>query len=218
MARSLSNRVEEGLRSSNDEDISQYLTWLKESLSEQASQLRRNVIAMLLLIAVFELVAESPKVQISLGVFKIYKGSVVLTVIPAFVSYLFLDAAASHAALKKSNIIFSSAFRKWSAVAEANDLDLPLQPTLPLYWTAGSTGYSDVQGAIGMIDGFVTNALNITLAAAVIAFNVQAYYVLYRPHHGNVLWLISAILTTLFLAGAALYYAVNKRIIRLDEG
>jgi hypothetical protein len=216
MARPLSDRVEEAFRSSDQTDISQYLTWLRDSLSEQATQLRRNAIAMILLVAVFELVIESPNVQITLGIFKIYKGSVILIIIPALVSYLFLDAAASHAELKKSSIIFSNAFRKWSEDAEKNDLDLPLLPALPLYWTAGTTGYPDVQGRIGVVDKLLTNTISVVLSAAIIAFNVQAYYALYRPQHGNVLWLISVILTVLFLTGATLYYVVNKRVIRLD--
>jgi hypothetical protein len=201
MAKTPTRRVEDSFDSSDHEDVSKYLDWLSNVISNDTLAVRRMATLVVLLIAVFELVNESPKVRLSLGSFQLYKGSIVIQFVPALVAFLSLQTLIDTERLNNSQRIFSAAFGQWSEKAKENDLDNNILPPMPLYWNVGG-----VTARRSRVANVATYVLAFTLIFGVIAFEAQAYYVLYRlPTGGNIYWLVSVGVTAICIITAFSY-------------
>jgi hypothetical protein len=88
--KSINTRIQESFGEAEHGDVTQYLEWLSAKIAGQAQSLRRMVASIVLLIAIFELTNEYPKTQLTLSSFRLYKGSVVVLFLPAFVAFLYL--------------------------------------------------------------------------------------------------------------------------------
>lgn len=211
MTKSIFRRVGDSFEDNNHEDIYKYLDWLRSSISDLAQSVRRSAALIILLIAAFELIITSPTVALSLGPFRVSRGSVVLEFIPPLVAYLWLQLVMDSSRLNISRYGFEVAFKEWSAKASANDLDRLVQPALPLYWN---------------IDPFAPRAYNILDRAdqvleilfatitftAIITFEVQAYYLLYRPlDHHQIVLAATIILTVIICISTLIYFVLSPR-------
>ena len=85
---SFPDRVKFSFDENDQETCSKYLDWLFARITDYSQSLRRDVTFIILLIAAFELVADSKHVSIGFGSFQLSKGSIVLQFIPVVVSYL----------------------------------------------------------------------------------------------------------------------------------
>jgi hypothetical protein len=163
--------------------------------------------------AVFEVVVESPGSRISLGPFLVYKGSIILLVIPIFVSYMLFQYLSDSRRISASSSVFSELFALWSTKAESNDLDVFLYPSFLVASDPTTAGYPQNQSIGDRIYFFMSLIFEALISIGVLAFAAQAYYVLYLPPLGrHLLWLISVILTTFFCLVSLVYNVVTIRV------
>jgi hypothetical protein len=109
--KSISTRIQESFGEAEHEDVSQYLEWVSAKIVSQAQSLRRMVASIILLIAVFELTNEYPKTQLTLGSFHLYKGSVVVQFLPAFVAFLYLQSLIETVRLNDAQRVYAKVFK-----------------------------------------------------------------------------------------------------------
>lgn len=181
------------------EDVVLYIDWLRSALDSTSQALRRAATLVILLAAVFELVIQSPKTALTLGGFTIAAGSVVIVFIPALTAYVSFQVIRDTIRFKSLQMAFLESFKLWRRVGYYNDLDLLVLPGQAAFWdfTQVSRNYSDWRGSV--IEWGEEIAAGV-IATAVIAFEAQAYYILYTHRGTNIiLWIISAAITLFFL-------------------
>ena len=209
MRNSIRLRVGKSFKAEDHEDLTEYLEWLRSTINDMSRSLQRTMISMVLLIAAFEFIDQSPKSQITLGPFRIYEGSIILVFIPALVAYLYLEALTVTARVITMRVVFKNAFAKWNASAEQNDLGLFVLTSMPLYWSIG-VGAERPENA--------TNARKVVLPTTFllttlvlfgpITYEAQAYYRLYSLPGSSILLLISTCITVFcIIAGLSSYSA-----------
>lgn len=183
--------------SKDHEDICKYLDWLRLQLSEYSQGVRRSIVVTLLLMAIFELIIESPKSQVSIASFRVTRSSIVLVFIPAIVSFMYFQVLVDSTRLIALQQAFVGLFNAWSPRASSNDLDIWIQPPQALFWNVGwaaATYESRTIHAFEAVEAWAARILIVLVLLGGLAFEIQAYYVLYQaPVTHHVLWLISAV-------------------------
>jgi hypothetical protein len=216
MAKNIQERVTDSFAKSDRDDVREYLTWLRSSIGDNSQSVRRLVLFILLLIAAFELVSESPVISVTLGTFRIYRGSIVAVFIPALVSYLYLQCQIETAHLGLMQRTFSRVFQLWTPEAEANDLDKLARPGLPLFWNLDPNPRQNL-GLADKLQYLLGGVFFLLIFLGTAIFELRAYYLLSRPpfaHHA--LWSVSAAFSA-FCYFAALTYAyldINSKVRR----
>jgi hypothetical protein len=196
--KNIRQRVYDSFRYSPHGDILQFMEWLRSTMEELTRSLRRTIATILLLIAAFELVYQSPKTELAIGSFKISSGSVVVIFIPAVTSYLFLQMMDDSIRLWRTQKVFSEVFTIWSSEAEKNDLDLWVLPPQAAYWNQSETKLSEF-GWKDRITAHIRTLISASIFVAVIVFEIQAYYVLHAQHiANNIPWTISVVMAAVF--------------------
>jgi len=205
MAKDIRHRVADSFDDKDREDILKYMEWLRENIAELVQSVRRTVTFTLLLMAAFGLVSESKKSTISIGSFQISNGSLVIVFLPALVAYLSLQVVSDSIQSNSLQIAFTAAFRKWSAKAERNDLDMLLFPTQALYWNPGTTsGYDDNRRWLDRVRAGTSDIIGIVVSISILAFEGWAYYKL--GNYSSAIWIISVCMTVLCLTLAMIQY------------
>jgi hypothetical protein len=211
--------------SDNDKDqVAKYLDWLCVSISKNMETIRRAGLGMLLLVAIFELVIDSKSVQVSLGSFRIYRGSIILQFIPALVAYLFLQVFIDSIKTEDQYFAFIGIFKHWSARGSDNRIDLLVLPQAPLYWNVGNQIFPDARNhdyGRQRVEGRATSAFIIFALLGFAAFQIQAYVLLFTQQSPEViLWAVSLCFTifclTMLLQYMASYISepVEERTLR----
>jgi hypothetical protein len=210
MARSIQQRVDNSFDNEDRENVAQYLDWLRNSMSECASSLRRTVLIALLLIAAFELIVESPNARIAIGDFEIYKGSIILLFLPLAVACLYIQMTSDSNRLSAMGKAFGYAFEKWSRNGSDNDLQFFIRPAMPIYWAIGEGSERADNRRPGYRIASVASLSLITfITLGAIAFEVQAYILLYQQQHNShwPLWVLSCAASS-FLGAAG--FAISE--------
>jgi hypothetical protein len=195
------------------EDMFRYMEWLRPTMQSYTQNMRRMATVILLLIAVFELVAHSRNTKFSLESFPISRGSVVFNILPVVVAYLVLQIITDVNKADQLNRVFTTVFKRWSQSAGTNDLDKLLYGPESLYWNwdpqwtdEGNKSASDNRERIA------SWVLSRGLLLGVLGFEADAYYVLFSSaqyslwHARYLLWVISLVCTLfcLVMGGLAL--------------
>lgn len=193
MAKSIEARVQDSFSEANREDIFKYLDWVRSTILDYSQTMRRMATFLILLIAAFEIVANSRKSQITIASFQIARGSVVLTLLPGLVAFLVLQMMTDAGKAHRLITVYQEVFKLWSEKAEANDLDSEVLTDPPLYWTPAGGGFrkENVNRAYKLADDS-SLVLTVAVLMGILAFEAHAYYVLFPAHFPNlILWLIS---------------------------
>lgn len=193
MPKYIYERVQESFKEDDRENIFRYMDWLRSTMQDYTQNMRRIATGALLLVALFELVANSRNSSVSIGSFRIARGTVVFDVLPIVVAYLVLQIIIDVNKVDQLQGVFSEAFKIWSEKAKANDLDLLPHGPVPLYWnpTASMTRPGrDNMHMSDKVDIVASFTLSWGLVLAVLAFEAHAYYIL-LPSPPSVLWFIS---------------------------
>jgi hypothetical protein len=204
--KSIIQRVVDSFDDPNHDDISGYLDWLRAAIGDSVTDLRRTLLIMLLLIAAFEIVMESPNAHVSLGSFEIVKGSIVLIFIPMIVACLFFQMMVATTRLITLRTVFKHAFRKWSDKGGENDLDFFIYPAMPVYWNimGASESFTNMPFSRNIESAGSVPFLLIIMFGTV-AFEVQAFYLLY--HVTNIfLWVIGLCIATFCIILSFAYF------------
>jgi hypothetical protein len=221
MSKSVDERVKDSFpvgdpKVDNREDMFRYMDWLRPTMQSYTQNMRRVATAILLLIAVFELLAHSRNTKFSLESFPISRGSVVFNILPVVVAYLVLQIITDVNKADQLKRTFTAVFKRWSGLAGANDLDKLLYGPEPLYWNwdpnwteTGNKSESDNRERIA------SSVLSVGLLIAVLGFEADAYYVLFSSaqyslwHVRYLLWGISLACTLFCLVMGALALRAN---------
>lgn len=221
MPKNVTQRVEnsfisDDLKVDNREDMFRYMDWLRPTMQSYTQNMRRMATIILLLIAVFELVAHSRNTRFSIESFPISRGSVVFDILPVMVAYLVLQIITDVNKAYQLNRVFTAVFKKWSQSAGANDLDRLLYGPESLYWS-WHTQWTDEENksASDNREFIASSVLSAGLLLAVLAFEADAYNVLFSSaqyflwHVRYLLWGISLGCTSFCLIAGALALTAN---------
>ena len=120
---SIKARARNSFVNDDRENISKYLDWARSTLVDYSQNNRRTATLMLIIVAIFELVAYSRNASISVGSFVVARGSVVLDFLPAIAAYMFFQIIVDLNKADQLQKLFTQVFAVWSEKAEENDLD-----------------------------------------------------------------------------------------------
>lgn len=190
---------------SQQADVVQYIEWLRSSISDCTASLRKNVLIILLLIAAFELVLESPGSEITLGSFQLHKGSVILLFVPVVVACLCIQAVMDSNRMHDLSAAFETAFSKWSEKGHENDLMSLIYPSPPIYWMMISSIIETKQNRphTRIVELFLGGAIGISILLGTMIFEFQAYFSLRKQTHGNIhtLWIACSCVSAVLMVG-----------------
>jgi hypothetical protein len=217
--KNIKTRIQESFGEAKREDISKYLEWVSTKIITQAQGLRRMVALIVLLIAAFELINEYPKTQMTLGGFHLYKGSVVLQFLPAFIAFLYLQSLIETLRLNDAQRAYASVLEMWSKKATKNQLEDYVMPSMPIYWNIGAYASAAPKTFTIRLELVLSIAFSAFIRFGLLAFEAQAYYDLFvLPARDNILWTISAFGATFFcLTALVIFYGKIFDGIRADE-
>jgi hypothetical protein len=197
MAKSINDRVKDSFEKDDREDISKYLDWTRSTLLDYSQSNRRTATFLIIVVAIFELVAYSRNASISIGSFAISRGTVILDFMPALAAYFFLQVIADWGKVNQLTKVLKATFQAWSKKAEENDLDVFLLGSVPLYWDpqSGYTKATNIYPA-DRVQTVATNTTMVVILLGILAFEAQAYYVLFVTSGSRLtLWIISLCIT-----------------------
>jgi hypothetical protein len=169
---------------------------------------RRSATGILLLAAIFELVASSRNFTVNIGSFHIAQGSLVFDALPVLVAFLFMQLSVDANKVDQLMSVYGEAFKLWSEQAKSNDLDVFISGPIPLYWnTALGVAADENEYTSEKITRFTSGALTLGVMIGVFAFEAHAYYVLFRL---NFVWSVSVSCSLAFLIiGVAILWSPN---------
>jgi hypothetical protein len=193
VARKINDRVKEAFQESDKEQAIKFLDWLRPTILDYAASIRRTSLAIILLVAVFELVISSKGAKVTIGSFEIARNSVVLVFLPALIAYLYMQTAWDSARSDYLTTAFTTIFKVWSPNAEKNDLDDLLTPAQLMYYSAiGGAIRSENKRPIDKIDDRTSFIFYGIFFFGTFIFEGQAYFVLFPHHLGEAFsWAIS---------------------------
>lgn len=224
MAETLGNRVSHSFGESDahvhtvqgdhcHEDVTKYCDWLLDSMKSSSQNLRRMVTLILLLVGVFEVIAQSPSVRVSLGAFQVNRNSIVFVFLPALIAYLYLQVILDSVRVDRTNYTYEAAFQVWSSKASAKGLHWWITPTQPAYWNIGARPKEQFKNIHDHIETAISWVLWVIILLGVPGFEIQAFHVL--SSHDAHAWGISLIVSCIFLLFALTYMVarvcVNKK-------
>jgi hypothetical protein len=225
MGKSISERIHDSFISDatvTGEDVSdstigakEYAEKLLSAWKDISTVLRKSVILIFLLMAVFELLAyQSSSKGFTIGSFSFANSSVVLIFLPTVIGYMIFDSYLNTKQWLDLERAYRALTRLSAPEVSDNDLDLLLRPPLPPLWTVGSA-FSPANAT--MAENFIYHvvALSRTVALLILplAFEVQAYYHLFNKYgYANVLiWLNAAVTLTLAVCYGIILMLSNTR-------
>jgi hypothetical protein len=207
MAKKLKQRIIDSFPEGDREGAKQYLDWIRSALTDVSANLRRSVMLMILLMAVFEFIIQSRRSSFTLAGFSVAEGSIVLKFIPALVAYLYLQSFVySHRAAVLRDA-FADTLARWSPEAEKNDLGFLLRPVHTLFWSEGWPTSEENRLRIDEVERRTSFVFMAIIMIGSLIFLTQAYYVLFpdRALANYVLWSTSLSIT-LYCLVATLWY------------
>jgi hypothetical protein len=211
MPGSIARRVDDSFNDGDRESVVKYTDWLLSSMNTISQNLRRIATLILLLVVVFELIVQSPKVEVSIGAFRITRNSAPLTFIPVIVAYLYFQLILDSVKLSELIAAFKAVFEKWSANAASNGLGLFISPAMPIYWNFSMSAPPSVKKRHNKLEDGISILLITTMLLGVLAFEGQAFYLLFNSNLSkDILWFISLCFSFALLLFAGTYYLIYK--------
>jgi hypothetical protein len=212
-SRHIDKRVADSFPPNEQDKAKEYLDWILSALSDTVSNLRRSVTLMITLMAAYEFVIASPKSSITLAGFEVNRASLAFSVIPVLVAFLLLQTGIDNRNIYEAIGALNTAFARWSPSASANGLIIHLRPAYPLYWRQ-VWYFEDLrkQPRYITVELIIATALGLVLTLAALAFEVQAFWVLFpigasMTHFA--IWLLSLCITAMLLAMYIAYRYVS---------
>jgi hypothetical protein len=211
MRKDIKTRVQSAFGDDDQDEAKQYLDWLRTSISEYSSTVRRNIALLITLIAIFELIVSTRKSSFALSGFHIDRSSVVFQALPALVAYLYMQVLTDSTESSDLRDVFTHVFARWSPQAEQNDLDVFLKPAYPLYWRLAwnareenRLSYDRVRSAIGWVFAII-------VLIGTLGFEAQAYYALFSGNGSlhYAIWALSLALTIFCLTASVIYISAS---------
>jgi hypothetical protein len=176
---------------------------MRQTRDEYASELRRLSTLLILLVAVFELVANGRNTIISISSFQFSRHSVVMIFVPVLVAYLFYQLSIDSTKSDRIGPAFNTTFKLWCPKGADNDLEILVQGPAPLYANSSTFSSSKFGSLTEKIEDIASIPFIFVLLLGVLAFEGQAYYVLFSH---SILWFVSVVLAVYFLVLGIIVY------------
>jgi hypothetical protein len=208
----INGRVVEGLRNDDRDHIEKYLDWLYANISNSIQAIRRLATYIIALMTVFEIIISSgATATVTIFSFTLPKHSIVFQLLPAVVAYLDVQMTYESIELNRSQAAFNSAFGLWSSHSKRNGLYEYIWPPSSLHWSPFFTEMRASRTSGDRIKNRTIAPFSTLFNLALIAFEIQAYYILFVPHIDKilVLWIGSACFT-LYCTAAEMILIANE--------
>lgn len=207
MTKKLKDRIFDSFEDNDRDSAKQYLEWLNSKISDVCAQGRRSATLLIFVIVAFEFLIGSPRSRFNLAGFSVTRDSVVLQFIPALAAYLILQVIVDTERLGNLRDAFVHTFARWSPAGEENDLDAVIRPVDPLYWNVAWGARAENRRAIDQTGHRISTILQAVIALGILAFEAQAYYLLFPSSAISryILWALS-LSTTLFCLASTFIY------------
>ena len=183
------------------EKLTNFLGAIRETQRDYSEGIRRSVLLLLLLMAVFELLSSTAVSEFTLGPIRMTTASSIQVYIPTLVAYLNLETFML--ALRASNLTraYEEAFRVWHPPAAANQLHSLLQPRGSLYFAPTLTDPTEFSSPPEKLEFRVSFVLSVIVLFIPILFEVHAFVRLFdRFHISSILVWLNLLLSLTFVA------------------
>jgi hypothetical protein len=210
--KTISERINVSFKEGDRENLSTYIGWLREAMSEYRQGLRRTVALAILLMAIFGLVAQAPATAITVASLKISKHSLVFELLPAFIAYLYLQVAIESNRASRVRETYMDAFDKWLPTNKETEIHFLAEPPQPPYWSFSEYSLPVNVSRADTADVRVTVLLVILLTLGGLFFEFLAYFYLYNHQFpvNPVLFIASATVTFLCAVAAAVNFSYMR--------
>ena len=193
----LINRINDSFDENDQERMLKYLDWLRSAMLDYIQSVRRNSAVLLLLVAIFELVADSRNATLTIGSFHVTKGSIVLVFLPAVVSFLYLQAVLDTVNAYQLRMVFFYIFEKWCPGGADNGLVNFLCGPESILWSTYDVRDDNNIDRVDRLEYRSRLIFASVTIYGVLAFEGQAYWVLFSAHNVQVAGLAVSLFATL---------------------
>jgi hypothetical protein len=197
----MANMVDEAFSDPSEASYrSEYILELRDNWRHVIATHTRDVVLIVLLVAIFELTARSAVTKVSIGPFEVSNIPIVFRVLPLLIAYLLYDMAI----LDKWHMLMESAhahlMRVMHPKVRSTDFDWLLVPTVhPLSNTLipSNSRFAKVANII----------LVVAFLGGVIAFEIRAVYILFQTFGAQdlLVWISSAFIAILLVSALGIF-------------
>jgi hypothetical protein len=172
-------------RSEADDTSVDFLHALRDSWKEIAISLNRTLFLTLGLVVVFELLAQGQEGELNLGIITVKDTAVIQKFLTVAVAYLYLELVVLTIRQEDTHTAHTQLMKRIQPNIESNDLDLLLQPPARTLFTGGpAPRKSNALRYESLLDAILYTLIYPVLLMP-IAFEVHAFYVLFRRFHSS---------------------------------
>ena len=188
MPKSIKQRVEAAFstegRTAEDvqRDATEFLKGLRDTWKEVSTTLNRTLFLMLGLAAVFELLVTTKGKQFSVAGFTFEDTSLIQKALPVLVAYLYLEVVLLSMRFEDMSTLHAEVMTRATPAIEENDLDLYLAPPSRALLTGGSEPRPGNLLRSEQAMSRLHSAMLFPSFLLPIAFEVQAFYLLFHTH------------------------------------
>lgn len=196
-AAKLINRINDSFDENNPEQMLKYMDWLRSVILDYIQSVRRTSTTLLLLVAIFELVADSRNAALTIGSFHVTNGSIVLVFLPAVVSFLYLQVVLDVVKTYQLRMAFFYIFEKWCPDAADNGLANFLYGPESICLSTNGVRDDDNIDRVDRLEYRAGLIFASVIIYGILAFEGQAYWVLFSAHNVQVAGLAVSLFATL---------------------
>jgi hypothetical protein len=207
MSERIHDRINDSFDGKDKEQTFQFMDWMRATILDYGQSIRRNATIMILLVAVFELIVSSSNTAISIGSFKIARGSIALVFLPAITSFLFLQIILDTQKVGRLIDAFNKVFKIWFPKAAEKGLNHLLVGPQAFYWSAFSPA-SQLDYKLDTGEFVASFLVLIATGLGLTAFEGQAYYVLFPVHSSDIVAWVISLLIALFCLCLSIFFIV----------
>jgi hypothetical protein len=214
MPKSIENRAADSFDTHEGDAALKYIESLLMSWRDISKALGRGVWLMLILMALFELIAYSKGVKVSLSGISIADTTVIQKLLPVVIAYTVLDLYRLTVRWLECDYVYYEITGRFMSKIANNDLELMIRPALPALWSIGTINSSRNELRSERFIRISTSGLLRPIVLILpLAFEAQAYYQLIGKYgfHDILVW------TGLALSTGVLIVAVIYMILVLLE-
>jgi hypothetical protein len=217
MPKSLRQRVDDAFAGEGSEpdptrnDAIEYCKYLREAWVNVSASLNRTVLAMVAVAAVFELFAMNSVETVTLAGFQFSNIATVQAFLPVVIAYLYLEVFLLYGRYGETGLLHSLCMRRAYPNLEANDLQLWLAPPSRALLSQSGLGSSAIDTRTERFVGHMLAFIAKGSLVLPLAFEVYAFWILFR-HATNIIFVwIAFTLTTILIAAALIAWAIRNR-------
>jgi hypothetical protein len=219
MARRVQERIDDSFPDDAASDAKEFAEKIFNTWKDVSVSLARIATLILVLIAVFELLAYQQSKSFSIGPFSFANTSIVQTFLPVVIAYLMYEAHILTYRWNGLQQAYITITWIYAPKVRSNDLDIFIQPHLPSIWGIGSKMSRENELRSERFDRIVRLTIAVTVAFLLpLIFETQAYYRLFGEYgYRNVIVWVSAGLSATIIAVLMVSFILTSELSDIPE-